>query len=120
MAREYLTVRRLDELIKNLLQRIGTDRNRILRKIMEELGEYAEALEYNNGCSRKAKKFEGGPTPREKLREEIADLFMVVVALARLEGLGILDVGEIVVDKLSKRKREHEKKTSQADTQKHT
>ena len=107
---EYRVVHQLDSLIDNLLQRIGTDRNRILRKIMEELGEYAEALEYHNGCSRKKAKFKDGPTPKEKLHEEIADLVMVVLALAKLEGLGTVDVGQMIVDKLSRRKREHEEK----------
>jgi NTP pyrophosphatase (non-canonical NTP hydrolase) len=92
----------------NLLRDRGYgDRERLFRKLIEEAGEYGEAIEYDNGSTRKMAKF-SGTNPKDKLHEEVVDVVMVGLALAGTEGLKVRDVLEMIVDKLSLRQREHE------------
>ena len=90
-----------------LLQKRGYgSRERMFRKLIEEVGEVAEAIEFDNGATRKMKKFQG-QDPKEKLVEEISDVVMAGLALARIEGLVIEDVLRNIEVKLLKREQEH-------------
>ena len=100
----------VDKYIKLLEKRNWGNRDRLLRKLMEELGEYAEAVEYSNGSSAKIRKFAGKVTPEEKLREEICDVAMMVFALANNIGLKTNDVLRIVHEKLAKHERKHQER----------
>ena len=77
----------VDEMITLLIERGWGNRDRLLRKRMEELGEYEEAVEYDNGSTNKVKKLKDVCTPKEKLQEEICDVAMMTFALARDAGL---------------------------------
>ena len=79
-------------------------KDRILRNLMEELGEYAEAVEYSLGSSDKMRKFDGKVTPAEKLREESLNLLMLAFAAVRAEDINIVEACQMVADQL-KRKR---------------
>jgi NTP pyrophosphatase (non-canonical NTP hydrolase) len=87
-------------LINNLENRGFDSRDRLLRKLVEEVGEYCEAIEYFNGSSKKVKKLQDVATPQEKLKEEIVDVVMMGLALARREELSICDVLEAIKTKL--------------------
>jgi NTP pyrophosphatase (non-canonical NTP hydrolase) len=76
------------------------NRDRLFRKTIEELGEFAEAIEYDNGSTAKVKKFKGKVTPQEKLHEEICDVAMMVLALAFNSGLKTDDVLRTIYEKL--------------------
>lgn len=78
---------------------------RLFRKLVEETGEYSEALSYKAGNSGKVKKFEGGPTPDEKITEEIADVFLVAVCLAWAHGLSVTELFKLSCDKLNKKRK---------------
>lgn len=78
------------------------NKNRILRKAMEELGEYCEALEYADGSKGKAKKL-APATPQEKCREEVVDVVMMGLALAKTEGLTVEEVLEAIRTKITKK-----------------
>jgi len=80
-------------------------RDRLLRKLMEEAGEYAEAMEYNDGSTRKVAKFKG-ENPAEMLKGEATDLIIIALALASIEGLNIRTALQGVVDKLTIRQTE--------------
>jgi len=95
-------------LIEDLRERGFDNRDRLLRKMIEELGEYAEAIEYYNGSIKKIEKFKDKGTPTEKLREEIVDVFMIVMALGQLEDLSIYDIFERLKTKLEQQKSIHE------------
>lgn len=77
------------------------NRERLFRKLVEELGEYCEAIEFENGSTNKVEKFKD-ITPDEKLEEEICDVIMMSLALARYEGLNIEKVLENIHNKLEK------------------
>ena len=79
------------------------NRDRLFRKIVEELGELAEAIEFENGSTNKVKKFKG-KNPGDMLEEEICDVVMMALALAKYEGLGIRTVLENVSKKLEKKR----------------
>lgn len=83
------------------------DRDRLLRKLQEEAGEYAEAVSYSYGDSRKVRKFDGKISPTEKLQEEVVDLTMIALALANLDGLKVADVLGRINEKLSLREEEY-------------
>lgn len=93
------------ELIDNLISRGFDTRERLFRKLAEEVGEVAESIEYCNGSTRKVEKFKGKATPKEKLNEEIIDVFIVVIALGRVEGLSISDMIDGLVKKLSEQRK---------------
>jgi NTP pyrophosphatase (non-canonical NTP hydrolase) len=87
-----------------LAERGFGERERILRKLMEELGEYAEAVEYANGSTNKIKKFAGRATPEEKLKEESCDLLMMALAAVGAEGFGIMEACRAVTEKLRRKR----------------
>lgn len=97
----------VNRLIKLLPYRGYGDRDRLLRKLLEEMGEYAEAIEFDNGASRKIEKFKD-KDPKEKIKEEISDVIMVALALASCEGLNVEDILEIIISKLSEREKEYQ------------
>jgi len=107
-VRCLILVQEVNNLIDGLRVRGYTNRDRLLRKMIEEMGEYAEAVEYHNGATRKVKKFKGKDS-KKMLREEISDLIMVGFALAKVDGYKIEDVLMSIRDKLSKREAEHQK-----------
>jgi NTP pyrophosphatase (non-canonical NTP hydrolase) len=97
-----------DKYIALLEKRGWGNRDRLLRKLMEELGEYAEAVEYDNGSSGKVKKFKDKETPQEKLHEEICDVVMMALALANNAGLKTNDVLRTIHEKLAEKERMYE------------
>jgi len=100
------TVDRLQKQLKLLADRGYGDRDRLFRKMVEEFGEYAEAIEYYNGSTRKKKKL-GGLDPVAKLREEVADMLMITLALAKVEGMDIVRACDMAASKLEQRTKEH-------------
>lgn len=88
-----------DTLIGLLKERGYGSRDRLLRKLMEEMGEYCEAIEFDLGATRKKEKF-GDKNPRDMLHEEISDVVMVALALASFEGLTVSNVLENINKKL--------------------
>jgi len=99
-------IRNVNELIDLVKKRGYGDRDRLLRKLLEEIGEYCEAIEYSCGATRKVQKFKGVP-PGEKLVEEIADVTMAALVLASIEGTNVQSVLEIIKQKLGLREAEH-------------
>jgi NTP pyrophosphatase (non-canonical NTP hydrolase) len=99
----------VDKLIGLLGERGYGSRDRLFRKLAEETGEYAEAIEYLNGSTRKVAKFAGKETPEEKLKEEVSDMVMMGLALARVEGMHVKDVLLEIYRKLSLREDEYQK-----------
>lgn len=79
-------------------------RDRILRKLAEELGEYAEAIEYFEGASHKVRKFADRATPKEKLEEEAIDLLLMAFAAIEAEGIDPLEAIGRVADKLQRKR----------------
>lgn len=75
------------------------NRDRLIRKLMEEIGEYCEAVEFENGSTHKVKKF-GDANPYDMLEEEVCDIVMMALALARYEGLEIRAILENISKKL--------------------
>jgi NTP pyrophosphatase (non-canonical NTP hydrolase) len=108
MLEEAHLIRSVNKLIGLLKNRNYGDRDRLIRKLLEEMGEYAEAVEFDNGATRKVAKFKG-LNSKTKLKEEISDVIMVAFALARFEGYTVEDVLEVIVCKLSKREDEYQK-----------
>lgn len=100
----------LDELIVLLENRGWGDRDRLIRKTMEELGEYVESVEYLYGSSGKVEKFKGKASPQEKLHEEICDVIMMALALAHKDGLSIDDVLKTIHKKLYEKETAHQAK----------
>jgi NTP pyrophosphatase (non-canonical NTP hydrolase) len=103
----------VEDLIANLRERGYDNRDRLFRKLVEETGEYAEAIEYNNGSTKKVEKFKGKATPQEKLEEEIVDIFMIAVALGQLEGLRLPEMLKRLRDKLAQQKFIHESRLTE-------
>ena len=101
-----LNIDKINELLQGLLDRGYGDRERLFRKLIEEIGEYAEAIEYDNGATRKKEKFKD-QDPKELLEEELSDIFMVVLALATCESISVETMVDRIYNKLSKREREH-------------
>jgi NTP pyrophosphatase (non-canonical NTP hydrolase) len=97
----------VDYQIHLLRERGYGNRERLFRKLIEEAGEYGEAIEYDNGSTRKKAKFKG-EDPKEKLKEEVVDIVMVGLALASIEELCVEDVLDILIDKLALRQKEYE------------
>lgn len=106
---------RANHLIGLLKDRGYNDRDRLFRKLIEEAGEYAEAMEYERGATRKVAKYQGETTPKEKLTEEISDVVMVALALARTEGLMIEDVLSIINRKLGEREDEYQRSKDETE-----
>lgn len=100
----------LDELIALLDKRGWGDKNRLFRKLIEECGEYAEAIEYENGSSGKVKKLKDKATPQQKLHEEICDVIMMALALAHKDGLSVDDVLKTIHKKLYEKETAHQAK----------
>ena len=92
------------ELIDNFISRGFGTRERLFIKLAEEVGEVAEAIEYCNGSTRKIEKFKNKMSAREKLYEEIIDVFVIITTLGRIEGLSIHDMIGGLVEKLSEQK----------------
>jgi len=96
-----------DDDIADLLRRWkiweNENRDRLFRKLMEEIGEYAEAIEFENGSTNKKKKF-GDVSADDMLEEEICDVVMMALTLARYEGLEIRTVLENISKKLEKKR----------------
>ena len=67
------------------------------------------AIEYANGSTRKVAKLSSECTPQEKLHEEVSDLVMMGLALARVDGLTIEDVLINIKNKLILREGEYQK-----------
>ena len=103
-------VKEVDVLMECLMNRGFRNRDRLLRKLIEESGEYAEAIEYNNGSTRKIAKYAGLVSAKEKLDEEVVDLVMITLALAHIEGFSIKKVLLQIFDKLNLREKEYHKK----------
>lgn len=102
---DFLALQEFRKELRSLAERGFGTRERIQRKLAEELGEYSEAVEYHLGSTDKKRKFgRQGVSPGEKLREEACDLVMMSLAAAQAEGLDVVDVCRIIADKL-KRKR---------------
>lgn len=106
-------VEQVEALIRNLRERGYDDRDRLFRKLVEETGEYAEAIEYNNGSTKKVEKFKDKATPQEKLEEEIVDIFMIAVALGQIENLSIFTMLERLRKKLAEQKFIHESRLAE-------
>ncbi len=106
-------VSEVEDLIANLRERGYDSRDRLFRKLVEETGEYAEAIEYNNGSTKKVAKFKDKVTPQEKLEEEIVDVFMIAVALGQIEGLRLYEMLERLRDKLAEQKFIHESRLAE-------
>lgn len=108
------------DLIRNLRERGFDNRDRLFRKLVEETGEYAEAIEYNNGSTKKKEKFSGKTTPREKLEEEIVDVFMIALALGQFEGFSLYEMLDRLKTKLEQHKFIHKVSVSekQSDSKK--
>lgn len=102
-------LKKANELIGLLKDRGYNTRDRLFRKLSEEVGEYAEAIEFANGATRKVAKFGGKFTPQEKLQEEIADVIMVALALARIEGMRVEDILDTINFKLGERESEYQR-----------
>jgi len=96
------------ELIRLLKERGFNNRDRLFRKLVEETGEYAEAIEFSNGSTRKVKKY-SNIDPKDKLQEEICDIVMVALALASKEDLFIVDCLSRIRDKLSVIEKDYQK-----------
>lgn len=103
----------VEDLIKNLRERGFDNRDRLFRKMAEEFGEYAEAIEYYNGSTRKVEKFKDKATPKEKLEEEIVDMFMIVLALGGIEGFSTCEMLERLKSKLEHQKFLHESRIAE-------
>lgn len=101
-------IRMVEYYIELLRSRGWGSRDRLLRKLMEELGEYAEAVEYDNGSTNKIKKLQDVCTPKEKLQEEICDVAMMTFALASDAGLDVDDVLMRIWLKLEKHQEKYE------------
>lgn len=95
-----LPISKANDLIGLLKDRGFGERDRLFRKLVEEVGEYAEAIEYEQGAERKVAKFEGKVSPKEKLVEEVVDVVIVALALARIEGLRVEGVLGAINSKL--------------------
>jgi NTP pyrophosphatase (non-canonical NTP hydrolase) len=98
----FLRVRRA---LGKLAERGYGGRERLQRKMAEELGEYAEAIEYFNGATRKVAKFKDKVSPEEKLCEEAVDMLMIACAIVQAEGIDIFDALEAVAAKLDEREK---------------
>jgi NTP pyrophosphatase (non-canonical NTP hydrolase) len=103
----------VEDLIRNLRERGFDNRDRLFRKLVEETGEYAEAIEYNNGSTKKVEKFKDKETPSEKLEEEIVDIFMITLALGQIERLSMAEMLKRLRDKLKKQKFIHESRSAE-------
>lgn len=114
LSRETALVGHVDKLIGLLSARGYGDRDRLLRKLMEEVGEYCEAIEYANGATRKIEKFDG-IDPQAKLKEEISDVVMVALALARIDGHLTADILEVIKEKLGWREAEYQESIKEDD-----
>jgi NTP pyrophosphatase (non-canonical NTP hydrolase) len=101
-------IRNVNELIDLVKKRGYEERDRLLRKLLEEIGEYCEAIEYFHGATRKIQKFKG-VSPGEKLVEEIVDVAMAALVLASIEGVNIQSALEIIRLKLDLRETEYKK-----------
>ena len=93
------------------------DRDRLFRKLVEEAGEYAEAIEYLHGGRRKIEKFKNKVTAREKLEEEIVDVIMMGLALATLEDLKVENILEKIYNKLTEKENEYQQRQGSTDAQ---
>lgn len=91
--------KRLEGLIFYLKNRGFRTRDRLFNKLMEEVGEYCEAVEFQNGSSRKVAKF-SGENPDEKVAEEISDVLMMAFALLNYHEISIDDAVERMIRKL--------------------
>lgn len=86
--------------VNKIINKYEDDRNSLFIKLLEEIGEYAEAIEYEKGVKRKVDKF--NISPEEKLQEEIADVLLIVLALGKQEGLNLKDLLERIKEKFAK------------------
>lgn len=100
----------IDELIDLLGKRGWGNRDRLIRKLAEEFGEYCESVEYLNGSSGKIEKFKDKATPQQKLHEEICDVIMMALALAHKDGLSVDDVLKTIHKKLYEKETAHQAK----------
>lgn len=108
-----LPAQRTNHLIGLLKNRGYNTRDRLIRKLCEETGEYCEAVELANGATRKLAKYPN-VSPQNKLAEEISDVVMVGLALARIEGLMIEDVLDIINRKLGEREEEYQRSKNES------
>lgn len=99
----------VDLYIKKLKERGYGDRDRLFRKLIEEAGEYGEAIEFSHGSTRKKAKFKD-EDPKEKLCEEAADIVMVALAISSLDDIGIRAALNRIIAKLSIRQKEHDER----------
>jgi NTP pyrophosphatase (non-canonical NTP hydrolase) len=111
-------IEEVEKLIRNLRERGYDNKERLFRKLIEEIGEYAEAIEYENGVTKKVEKLRAKATPKEKLQEEIVDVFMITLALGQIEGLSAYEMFRRVGEKLKKQKFIHEERTRKQNEQK--
>lgn len=105
----------LDDLIVLLDKRGWGNKDRLFRKLIEECGEYAEAIEFENGSSGKVKKFKDKATPQQKLHEEICDVIMMALALAHKDGLSVDEVLKTIYKKLYEKEAAHQAKLKETN-----
>lgn len=95
----------LENSLELLFKRGWRDKDKLFKKIVEEIGEYSEALTFEAGATRKVAKYKG-IFPKDKCREEICDVLMMALALAKMEDFTVLEALEAVNDKLKEREKE--------------
>jgi len=97
-----MLIKDIEKLISNFKVNGYDDRERLFRKLVEEVGEYSEAIEYNHGSPNKMNKFKDIATSKEKLQEEIIDVLVITLALGNIEELNIYEMLKRVKNKLKK------------------
>ena len=91
----------IDYEIRDIRRRGLHGRDKLFRKLSEEVGEYAEAIELLYGNKRKVEKFLG-LNSMDRLRDEITDVIMIALCLAEIDGLGVDRVLDSVLEKIKK------------------
>ena len=97
------TIENVDYLI-GVLKNRGYKRDRLFRKLVEEMGEYSETLEMIDNFKKEKLK---GRDPNELAKLEICDVIMDGFALAETHGLKINDVLEIIREKINRKEKEY-------------
>lgn len=91
---------RFNDDVERIISRFKNSKKSLFIKLMEEIGEYAEVIKYDDGDKRKLEKFNNVDV-LEKFQEEIADILLIVLALARKDGLDLTGVLKKIKEKFS-------------------